>query len=210
MRPALVMLVILIVLLLAAEVMIKLLAKKYMDQMAECLYKKDLAAFDALTGKKLVQLTVPPFNFHYMRLQRYYMVNDEKNIEKIFEMFDQVKLNGQQKTEVLVNGFQYYLNKKNKEKASSYLEKLKNTNIDQQVITNYERLIRVFIDDDTSLLETLLEETEGLEDRYKGNNEYMIARIYQNLHKKDLAKEYQRRAEQHTRQFNEEINKTKE
>ena len=114
MRPALVVLVILIVLLLAAEVMIKLLAKKYMDQMAECLYKKDLAAFDALTGKKLVQLTVPPFNFHYMRLQRYYMVNDEKNIEKIFEMFDQVKLNGQQKTEVLVNGFQYYLNKKNK------------------------------------------------------------------------------------------------
>ncbi len=188
-------------LLILVEFVFGFFGKKYMNELSGYLYKGDYESFDRLSAKKIVQWTVPPFNYHYLKLNRYFMTEDHDMVHKQFEMFKKARLNNSQKKEILVNAFQYYLNKKEKEESLYYLNEIKRTDLDGSVKTAYERLYDVFLNGNTELLETLIGETEGLEDRYKGTNEYMISKIYKELGRKDLAEEYQKRAEKHIGEF---------
>lgn len=173
------------------------------------LKKKDFEKLDELLASKTTQFFFAPFNIDYLRLNSAIMRNDSEMIKKCFKAFDGKRLNKKQKEEVYMKGFNYFIYEKDYDNAKIYLDKvntLDNENMKQEAECIYD----VYALNGYKYLDFLLEQTEKLDDIYKGVNEYLISMMYKNKGDEALSSKYQELSKKHMKLLDEHIkNNTK-
>ena len=162
---------------------------KYSRDLSSALIDGNYEEFDKLTENRLVRFVVPLYNLDCMKLNRYQMVGDMDGINDMFKLFKSRNLSFQQKQEIYPMAFNHYLIQGNREECEYYKKELDRVGEDE--LKNTIQLeYDIFIDKKTDMLEDLLQETEELEEKDRGLNEFLIAQVYRNLGLKEEAEKY--------------------
>lgn len=163
--------------------------------MVTLLNDKRFSEFDQMMEKKIIKIVFNPFNIDFIKLNSYLIRKDTNKIDNAFSHFDSVRLSSKQRDEVDLKAFNYYLcnDEKKAKKYYQNIQKSKTNPMKQDV----ERLYDIYIRKSDRYLQTLLKETETLEDQYKSANELLISEIYKNLGDINKQLEYKELAEKH-------------
>lgn len=166
-----------------------------LNQMVTLLNDKRFSEFDQMMEKKIIKIVFNPFNIDFIKLNSYLIRKDTNKIDNAFSHFDSVRLSSKQRDEVDLKAFNYYLcnDEKKAKKYYQNIQKSKTNPMKQDV----ERLYDIYIRKSDRYLQTLLKETETLEDQYKSANELLISEIYKNLGDINKQLEYKELAEKH-------------
>lgn len=166
------------------------------DLLINTLKQKDFEKLDKLLSSKVTQFFLAPFNIDYLRLNSAIMRNDKEMIAKCFEEFDRHRLNKKQKEEVYMKGFNYFIYEKDYDNAKKYLDKV-NTLDNEKMKQEAECIYDVYALKGYKYLDFLLEETEKLDDIYKGVNEFLISMMYKNKGDDTLSQKYNELSKKH-------------
>lgn len=192
-------LIILILISFAIYIVLLIISKCIMNyklnQMVTLLNDKRFSEFDQMMEKKIIKIVFNPFNIDFIKLNSYLIRKDTNKIDNAFSHFDSVRLSSKQRDEVDLKAFNYYLcnDEKKAKKYYQNIQKSKTNPMKQDV----ERLYDIYIRKSDRYLQTLLKETETLEDQYKSANELLISEIYKNLGDINKQLEYKELAEKH-------------
>lgn len=166
-----------------------------LNQMIILLQNHRFSEFDQMMEKKIIKIVFNPFNIDFIKLNSYLIRDDSKRIDDAFANFDSVRLSSKQRDEIDLKAFNYYLFIDEK-KAKKYYQNIENSKTNKMK-KDVERLYDIYILKSSRYLQTLLDETEKLEDKYKSVNELLISEIYKNLGDTDKHKMYKELAERH-------------
>lgn len=166
-----------------------------LNQMIILLQNHRFSEFDQMMEKKIIKIVFNPFNIDFIKLNSYLIRDDSKRIDDAFANFDSVRLSSKQRDEIDLKAFNYYLFIDEK-KAKKYYQNIENSKTNKMK-KDVERLYDIYILKSFRYLQTLLDETEKLEDKYKSANELLISEIYKNLGDTDKHKMYKELAERH-------------
>ena len=166
-----------------------------LNQMIILLQNHRFSEFDQMMEKKIIKIVFNPFNIDFIKLNSYLIRDDSKRIDDAFANFDSVRLSSKQRDEIDLKAFNYYLFIDEK-KAKKYYQNIENSKTNKMK-KDVERLYDIYILKSSRYLQTLLDETEKLEDKYKSANELLISEIYKNLGDTDKHKMYKELAERH-------------
>lgn len=166
-----------------------------LNQMIILLQNHRFSEFDQMMEKKIIKIVFNPFNIDFIKLNSYLIRDDAKRIDDAFANFDSVRLSSKQRDEIDLKAFNYYLFIDEK-KAKKYYQNIENSKTNKMK-KDVERLYDIYILKSSRYLQTLLDETEKLEDKYKSANELLISEIYKNLGDTDKHKMYKELAERH-------------
>lgn len=126
----------------------------------------------------------------YLKMNGSIMDGNDSLIEQSLNEIKEVKMNKQQKVEVYLNAFNYYVDKEEKEKVDHYKELLlKNVN-DSQTLTYIERLYDTKILKNDKHLNEILDELNSQNKVNKITDYLLLVEIYKNLGDKDNADKY--------------------
>ena len=126
----------------------------------------------------------------YLKMNGSIMDGNDSLIEQSLNEIQEVKMNKQQKAEVYLNAFTYYIDKNSKDKVDHYKELLlKNVN-NSQTITYVDRLYDTKILRSDKHLNEILEELNSKNKINKITDYLLLVEIYKNLGDKDNADKY--------------------
>lgn len=174
-------------------------AEKDTEKLVDVLVQGRFEEFDRLASDADQTGKIPGFNLDLMKLNSYIMRNDDNNIRNSFDHFKQVHLNAAQKEEIGTKGFIYYLGKNDRENTGFFLEMLKNSNTSETVKQTSQMYYDIIYSGKTDYLQKLLDEVKVLPDSEKVADEKLIAIIYRNMKRDDLAEEYEKLSEKHSK-----------
>ena len=160
------------------------------------LKQKDFKKLDELLDSKVTQFFFAPFNLDYLRLNSAIMQNDKELIKKCFDDFDHHHLNRKQKEEVYMKGFNYFIYEKDYDNAKKYLDKV-NTLDNEKIKQEAECIYDIYALKGYKYLDFLLDETEKLDDMYKGVNEFLISLMYKNKGDEAMSQKYSELSKKH-------------
>lgn len=178
------------------------------NQLTEYLMKGEYGEFDRLIEDPWVKRSIPPFNIEYMQLNRYMMDGKKKKAIEIYDQFRTRRLNEQQRKQVALSGFDFFIAEEDKERAGYYRDEInklspskENNTIKEEVNVLYD----VVLDKNTDRLQELLDKNETMDEHLRGVNEYLISTIYTNLGDKEKAREYENLSRKHMVMLNEHV-----
>ena len=177
----------------------RVIRDKMLDKILDLLNNRHFAEFDDFMERKTVKLFFDPFNIDYIKLNSYFLRNDDKKIDEIFRRLDEVRISSHQRDEVELEAFNYYLSKNNIERIDHYYNKIQSSK-SNKLKKQIDRLYSIYVKKEAKYLNELIEETNKMDDKYKSANELLIAAIYGNIGNKKEQKTYERLAEFHLRQ----------
>lgn len=172
------------------------LKKKKYNDLVTLLQAENYEEFDKMMESKMVMILFPPFNLDYLRLNSAILRNDEKMILDCFKVFDKHRLNTKQAQEVYMKGFNYFITIENYDLAKYYLDKINELD-NEQMKYEVNRIYDIYALKGYKYLDDMLEETDNLDDMYKGVNEFLISLMYENKGDKQKAREYHNLSEKH-------------
>ena len=176
----------------------RVIRDKMLDKILDLLNNRHFAEFDDFMERKTVKLFFDPFNIDYIKLNSYFLRNDDKKIDEIFRRLDEVRISSHQRDEVELEAFNYYLSKNNIERIDHYYNKIQSSK-SNKLKKQIDRLYSIYVKKEAKYLNELIEETNKMDDKYKSANELLIAAIYGNIGNKKEQKTYERLAEFHLR-----------
>lgn len=171
------------------------------------LQNKEYEKLDYLLDTKITKFFFAPSSLEFLRLNSAIMRNDKELIRQSFNNFENHKLNREQEEEVYSRGFNFFISEKDYDTAKKYLDKI-NTLDNEKLKREADCMYDVYALKGHKYLVDLLKETDGLEDKYKGMNEYIISLMYQNMGEKDKSEEYLKQSKKHMKMLDEHIVKT--
>lgn len=147
------------------------------------------AEFDSYIETKEVKKSIPSFNIEYIKMSAAIMQNDSKKIEKSLEKLKGMKMKEVQKSEVYLNGFNYYIDKNDAKRASEYKDLLLGSTKEESKIKYVNCLYDVKINKSSKYLEEMLNEIEN-EDNVAPTSHLLIAEMYKNIEDTKNEKKY--------------------
>ncbi len=180
--------------------------KKIYVELITLIEDGDSLEFESKINDKMTRLLFNPFQLDYLRLNEAIISTDSKKIEEALSIFDKRRLNDKQKEDIYMKGFNYYISIENKQGAKKYLD-LINELPNEQMKKETNIIYDTYIMKGHHYLDEIIEETEELEDTYKGVNEFLISKMYENKNDEKMAKEYYRRAEKHMKLLDDKLKK---
>ena len=178
------------------------------NQLTEHLMKGEFKEFDRLIEDPWTKRSIPPFNIEYMQLNRYLMEGRKGKVIEIYDQFRTRRLNPEQKKQVILGGFDYFIAQEDKERVTYYrdeINKLPSSKENDAIKEEVNILYDVVIDKRTDRLQELLDKNETMDEHLRGVNEYLISAIYTNLGEKEKAKEYEELSRKHMIMLNEHV-----
>ncbi len=158
-------------------------------------------AFDQKMADKDTAKLIPPFNIDYMKLTEAIFQDNEANADQIFDSFSSKRLNSKQKASVYGNAIGYFISKNDVERIRICTENISDIKEDTPMYRYMSLIKEIFVEKKDSSLNTLLDEYQNKEgyDRYL--DEFLIARIYDNMNDSAKAEEFRSKADEDMTQF---------
>ncbi len=199
------LLIICIAFIVLFEVLRRVLINSITDRLTRCLMQGDFQAFDGLSEKFLTRYLVPAFNLDFMKMNSYLARGDEENINKIFEHFDQCRLNKAQKYAVASNAFYYYLSMEENEKCRKYYETLKENEAGDKETEMIDWLYDAYVEGDCRYLDRILEVYGNAQEKAKPQLEALLARNYENKGDRKNANLYNKKLKQYAEELDKKL-----
>ena len=190
---------VLTVLLLSLYLVRAVLGSYYRNRLVACVQRCDLEAYEAIAGKKLTGLLVPPFNLHYMRLNLYMMLEKEKETEQEFDFLLAMSTGKTMRREVVRQAYYYFVKRRDGKRCSPLWDELL-TFAEEGEARECDLLYEIYILKKSSHIKELQEGIEDLPLTERAVNEYLISLQYENQGKMDLAREYEELSQLHLRE----------
>ncbi|MBQ6335093.1 MAG: hypothetical protein IJI46_08510 [Erysipelotrichaceae bacterium] len=194
MSPYVILMLAVIILTLALSYYLSNRGKANGEKLAALLAKGDFKTFDAYCQDEKFVKQIQPFTLDYLKLNSYLLRSDKKKTEAVFEKLQKANLNRDQRRDVALKGFAYYLGLDDKQNTKYYLEEMEKTLVSEDILNNSRMYYDIIYEKKTDMLDSLLEECEQLEGEERAGNEQLIAIIYKNLGDDKKAREYERRS----------------
>lgn len=163
---------------------------KIQQKLMELFLSGKFKEFDEYVNSQEVIRNVPPYNREYIKMNAAIAQNSDKKIEKALETILKVKMNDIQKEEVYLNGFHYYIDKEDKNKANAYRKLLLDITKSEEQKVYVERLFDIKINKSSVYLDEMLKEVECLPKSKKATAYLMISEMYKNANMEALSKSY--------------------
>lgn len=163
---------------------------KIQQKLMELFLSGKFKEFDEYVNSQEVIRNVPPYNREYIKMNAAIAQNSDKKIEKALEAILKVKMNDIQKEEVYLNGFHYYIDKEDKNKANAYRKLLLDITKSEEQKVYVERLFNIKINKSATYLDEMLKEVEYLPKSKKATAYLMISEMYKNVNMEALSKSY--------------------
>lgn len=199
------LLIICLAVIISWEVARRLLINQISNKLTRFLMQGDFEAFDALSEKFLTRYLIPVFNLDFMKMNSYLARGDEENINKIFEHFDQRRLNKAQKYAVASNAFYYYLSMEENEKCRKYYQVLKENDDGRKETEMADWLYDAYIEEGSQYLDKILETYEKAQDQAKPQLEALLAKNYQNKGDKKKAELYNKKIKDYVEELDKKL-----
>ncbi len=210
MNPYVIIVIVLVLLSFGFSIFTSFKRNQYFNQLTEYLMKGKFDEFDKMLENPWVKRTIPPFNIEYMQLNRSLMEGRKGKAIEIYDQFKTRRLNDEQRKQVAVGGFDFFVAEGDKERAAYYKDEInklpaskENNSIKEEVNVLYD----VVMDKNTDRLQELLDKNESMDEHLRGVNEYLISTIYSNLGNKEKAKEYENLSRKHMVMLNDHMSK---
>lgn len=147
------------------------------------------------------KLLLSRYSRYFLKLDVAFITNDNQKVLDILPQFEKMLLTNKAKNLVFSKVFSYFVSIEDKERARYYCDYINKNIKNEKVKSEVNRICDTFINDGYKYLEQMLEETEKMPEIYRGPNEYVISRMYQNKKDYKMAKEYSDLSKSHILQF---------
>ena len=148
-------------------------------------YKEVEKELDSFSTKMLIL----PFNREFLRLNVYLLQQDEDLIKKQFDRMLSFKMSAQQKKEVLVRGFEYFLNKEDQKMSSKFLKDIKETE-DEELIVHSQMMYDILLLKKTNYIDVLKGKIKSDNAMVNGMYALLISKQYGYLNDYENEKKY--------------------
>ena len=210
MNPYVIIVIVIVLLSLGYSFFTTFKRNQLFNELTEYLMKGQFDEFDRMLENPWVKRTIPPFNIEYMQLNRYLMEGRKGKAIEMYDQFRTRRLNEEQRKQVAVGGFDFFIAEGDKERAAYYKDEInklpaskENNTIKEEVNVLYD----VVMEKNTDRLQELLDKNESMDEHLRGVNEYLISTIYTNLGNKEKAKEYENLSRKHMVMLNDHMSK---
>lgn len=187
---------VLTVILLSLYILRAVLGSYYRNKLVACVQRCDLKAYEAIAGKKIVGLLVPPFNLHYMRLNLYMMLEKEQETEGEFDFLLAMSTGKTMRKEVIRKAYYYFVKRRDGARCRPLLDEFL-TFASEEEAKECELLYDIYILKKSNHIKELLVGIEELPLAQQAINEYLISLQYENQSRMDLAREFEERSKLH-------------
>lgn len=159
------------------------------------LMSQNFASFDQKIEDKETLRLIPPFNIDYMKLTEAIFQDNEEHVDQVFDSFSDKRLNSAQKASVYGNSIGYFISKNDVERIRICADHVKDIKNNEGMNQYIQLISEIFVDKNNDHLNSLLDKCEKDEgyDRYL--DEFLIARIYENMNDTAKADEYRKKAD---------------
>ena len=184
------------------------LRNHYINKLTGLLSAGDFAGFEALSNRFLVKLLFTPYNHAYMRLNAAMMQQDKAKIDGIFKEFLLIDdMSEQQKEDIYMKAFNYYMNEKDYDTADKYKEVIMKKVRDPQLKEQTEIIYDIYALKSAEPLEKLLAQNEQTPENQRGFGEMLISECYKNQGDEKNAEKYKKLSLTHFKQLENAIRK---
>lgn len=142
---------------------------------------------------------------YFLKLEVSFITNNHQNVLDILPQFENMFLTNKAKNSVFSKAFSYFVSIEDKEKARYYCDYINKNIKNNKVKSEVNRVCDTFVNDGYKYLEEMLMETEKMPEIYRGPNEYVISRMYQNKKDYKMAKEYSDLSKSHIMQLDKQL-----
>lgn len=124
---------------------------------------KDMTEYFNILNKYTTRVFLPPYTIEYMKLNGYFLLNDNENIDKQFEfLYNSIK-DINRKTDLVLRTFHYYLDSENKYKSKYYLDEIYKLNNGEQY-KECKMLYDILLNNESCYIEELKEKISDVND----------------------------------------------
>ncbi|MBQ9037024.1 MAG: hypothetical protein IJ115_06205 [Erysipelotrichaceae bacterium] len=178
------------------EILASIYRRRYYNQLIQAISTKNYEEFDRLSKKKTVRFLIPKYDMEYLKLN---IVLEKGSVTEIRDQYRHVVnscTNIRQKADILMNAFDYYVSKEDKEMAREYAKEI--TALGNDELSNYvKRLYDIKINKSAKLLDEMLEELNSGYVRNIWQKEMLISQAYELKGEKELQEKYEKLSRQH-------------
>lgn len=186
---------------IAAELIFYYVQKKRQDRLSkkamDLVLHGNLDELDQFVDSPEMQKSFPVYNRLYLKLNASIMRGDMKKTDELFEEIGKTNMTDQQKAAYAMMGFQYYLPLDRKEECGQYKVMLDTLKGNEKMKQYANQAFGIVYDRQTDSLDELLKKNETEDLAQKAVNEFLIAKIYENLGDRDKAMKYHQLSNQH-------------
>lgn len=157
-------------------VVVEILLRKSKENKLFWSFQNDLETFDHEMMKKSTKMLIPPFNYEYMKLNRYMMTKDYKKTEEQFDKLFHIRKSKEQSKNIYLRGFCFFLEQGNQQKANLCMDEIDKME-DQSLIEDIHIVYDIYINKDKKCLQLLQQKKKrsSVEDRQLYEYLYNVA-----------------------------------
>ena len=160
-----------------------------MNRLTGLLAEKKFREFDELIDAPGTRKAFPVFNLYFLKLNEAFLKEDEKEIRKAFDSFNDLRMNKVQKEALYKKGFYYYLSMEDKKNTGVYYGLLKELGIrDQETI---DIMYDTYILNGYQYLDKIQKQCDEAQGENKTAFYALLSDLYRNKGDEEKAKEYE-------------------
>ncbi len=185
-------LIITIVVVLVLVISLPLGRRMVVNSVENSLLQGNFDKFDKQIKRWYIKIFIQPFNVDFLKLNRAILSEDKEMTDEMFEHFDHVNLNEDQKEQVYYRGFQYYVTEGNRKMSDKYYDLIKDLS-NEDLINYVDRLYDVYVRKGWKYLDEMIDEVQeddGLTKDEQLEHYSMISTMYDNKGDKKNADKY--------------------
>ncbi len=185
-------LIITIVVVLVLVISLPLGRRMVVNSVENSLLQENFDKFDKQIKRWYIKIFIQPFNVDFLKLNRAILSEDKEMTDEMFEHFDHVNLNEDQKEQVYYRGFQYYVTEGNRKMSDKYYDLIKDLS-NEDLINYVDRLYDVYVRKGWKYLDEMIDEVQeddGLTKDEQLEHYSMISTMYDNKGDKKNADKY--------------------
>lgn len=156
------------------------------------IHKRYSEFFNEVDSRAMVSL-FPDWMRENLKLTAYMEMEDTKHVTETFNRLMKMKLGNGQKTELLVRGFQYYLQIQDRKKCKRIKEEMEQI-VEDKTMQKYCRHYEIVFEHSKKYIGELEKEVKEHRNLMKGYLEYLLAKSYQSAGKQEAYLENMRKA----------------
>ena len=152
---------------------------------------------------------VPEYTMLVMKMNHCIKGKEDALIDQIYDEILALDLNKQEKKDIALRGFRYYLDKGDAERTSLFHDKVNEIETNESILKEVNGKYKVIVEKDDDYLQTLLDEMIEMEDIERYQNEYLVSIIYRRQGEEEKADRYLELSKQHKQRMDEILERMK-
>ena len=159
------------------------------NKLLKDMQKQDFDSFFKRLDSFLTKLFYAPFNREYMRLNAYFLMGDEKNIRKQFDVIFAQRMNKKQSLDISMKAFYFYMDDKNKLKVDEMLDRIQKCG-NEEFYSQCKIMSDIVIDKSAAYIDEMEKQVKECTGIDRGMFHYMLGLQYLNKKEKKAAMEH--------------------